>query len=246
MVVKCIPYRGILGIVKSIATRIKYGTYHTKGLAIYLREYNTKLVGRASDIIDACLLDEPRTWNRIKKMAEERVIKSMIDVGAHIGGYTIPLHRKLAKIIAIEPWPTTYKMLQLNKEINNALNVITLNVALGKPEDRNITLCLGYSRSATSSSILTKYSESYCRNVETLTLDEIINNYGSIDLIKIDVEGYELEVIKGISRNLYPRFFVIETTIERIPVIRKIIGGKIIFIEKLVRAQVFNIIVQVY
>jgi len=82
--------------------------------------------------------------------------------------------------------------------------------------------------------------------VETLTLDEIINNYGSIDLIKIDVEGYELEVIKGISRNLYPRFFVIETTRERIPVIRKIIGGKIIFIEKLVRAHLFNIIVQVY
>ena len=39
-------------------------------------------------------------------------------------------------------------------------------------------------------------------NIEMKTLDEICSSLGKIDLLKIDVEGYELEVLRGALRHL--------------------------------------------
>jgi FkbM family methyltransferase len=39
-------------------------------------------------------------------------------------------------------------------------------------------------------------------DVDSITLDALIDKYGSPDLIKIDVEGYELEVLKGLSKKV--------------------------------------------
>jgi FkbM family methyltransferase len=59
-------------------------------------------------------------------------------------------------------------------------------------------------RLATGSKTQEKINKLYdeIKEVETKTLDQLIENYGVPDLIKIDVEGYEEVVIKGLSRKI--------------------------------------------
>jgi len=240
MAIICIPYKGITNLIKSFITRYKYHTYYTQGLTVFIREYHTKIVGRASDIIDACLLDEPKSYNFVKKLAKKGVITTMIDLGAHIGGYSIPLSQILHKIIAIEPWPTTYNLLKLNVKINNIKNVNIINVAVSSPENKEITLCIGQNHSGSTSAHSTG---SYCVQIKTITLDEIWDTYGPVDFIKIDVEGHEIEVLRGFSRRA--KIVQVETQYDRIPKIKKMIKGKVIMVEKLIGGMnLYNVFFQ--
>ena len=61
---------------------------------------------------------------------------------------------------------------------------------------------MGSSRFAKGSKHLKPYSGCWTRPVKVLstTLDDLIEQYGSPDYIKIDVEGYEYEVLQGLSK----------------------------------------------
>jgi len=57
-----------------------------------------------------------------------------IDIGAHIGRYTLEAAKAVGekgKVIAIEPHPSNFKILNENIKLNNLNNVITLNWLLG-------------------------------------------------------------------------------------------------------------------
>lgn len=126
-----------------------------------------------------------------------------IDIGAHIGKYTVPIAKKLGnkgKVVAIEPDPDNFRALLQNIAVNNLYNVIPIQVACSS--DNGETLLYKHPLDPSGNSMVHKSRRSIV--VQTKTLDTIVKDLGLTDvrLIKIDVEGAELDVLKGASNTL--------------------------------------------
>jgi FkbM family methyltransferase len=137
---------------------------------------------------------------------------TVIDVGAHLGRYALISANKVGKggkVIAIEANPLVFQKLNKNLELNRFTNVTSLNYAVystkGKiklffPNEglKNTLFNTVVSDRAISSE---KYIE-----VNADTLDNILYSLNinpmNVNWVKIDVEGAELEVLKGATNIL--------------------------------------------
>jgi FkbM family methyltransferase len=153
--------------------------------------------------------------------------RNFIDVGANIGYFSCLLS-KLAgpagKVLAIEPEPQNFKLLEQNLGINHLTNVVVHPCALG-PTAGSAMLGLYKPSNRGRHSILETNAKSRIK-VPVRTLDDVAKNSGknvsSWSLAKIDVEGYEAFVIDGANETL-PR---IETLVmEFSPALLKKAGG---------------------
>jgi FkbM family methyltransferase len=108
----------------------------------------------------------------------------VIDIGANIGGFSIPASKKARHVYAIEP--ITTEMLKENILLNKAENITVLEIALGNGSVKKIEW------------------GGRSKIIETKTLAEIKNICGGCDFIKIDCEGGEWEIkaeeLEGIRR----------------------------------------------
>jgi FkbM family methyltransferase len=127
---------------------------------------------------------------------------TVIDIGAHIGRYTITSSKQVGntgKVVAIEADPDNFQLLKRNIALNNLTNVLPLNYAVFSTRTRMKL----YEQSASAkynSLMLTRAAKTknYVE-VEADTLDSILklNEVNRVNWIKIDVEGAEFEVLKG-------------------------------------------------
>ena len=117
-----------------------------------------------------------------------------VDVGANIGAYTVLAAGAVgANVTAFEPNPTIYPTLEKNVRLN-ALSerVNTVNAALGRASGNlKFTVDLG-----TESSVAVAGDASNIISVPVLSLDEQLAGQTPF-MIKIDVEGFEAEVLAG-------------------------------------------------
>jgi FkbM family methyltransferase len=136
----------------------------------------------------------------------------VVDIGAHIGRYTIISSKRVGqngKVIAIEAHPGNFEMLNRNIKLNNLTNVIPLNYAAYSKQTK-LDLYWYMENSTGHNSIMLNYkSTNYKGNfvqVNTNTLDDLLlqqqNGINEVNWIKIDVEGAELEVLKGAVNTL--------------------------------------------
>ena len=131
----------------------------------------------------------------------------VVDVGAHIGRYTITSSKHVGangKVIAIEAHPGNYEMLNRNIKLNGLTNVISLNYAVYSKETKIKLFLPGEKSNRTiyNTLISTRATdEEKFVEVNADTLDDLLQNneisHANINWIKIDVEGAELEVLKG-------------------------------------------------
>lgn len=130
-----------------------------------------------------------------------------IDVGAHIGKYTIPMAKIVGKeglVIAIEPHPENYLFLIKNIRLSKLRNIIPLNLAAWK-EDCELKLFIGESSETHSiKRNVTGHTMNKYINIKAKKLDTIVRdlNLKRVDLVKIDVEGAEVEVLEGMTEIL--------------------------------------------
>lgn len=152
------------------------------------------------DVI-AFLEDEEKwIWNyiRLKKGG------AFVDVGADYGKYTVTVAKIIGedgKVIAIEPHPDNYKKLKRNIELNKLNNVVIYNIAAWS--DKQV-LKLYIGKSHGFHSVLKNYGFGSIP-VKARSLDEVLwenDIKRGVVLIKIDVEGAELEVLKGLAKTL--------------------------------------------
>jgi FkbM family methyltransferase len=136
-----------------------------------------------------------------------------VDVGAHFGRYTLIAAKNVGrsgKVISIEAHPRNFRILKKNVELNRLTNVIALQYAVYSKQMRlKLHLPdedLGYTmhHSVVPEYLLSKYEqkekiENNYIEVNADTLDSILGSIGitQVNWIKIDVEGAELEVLKG-------------------------------------------------
>jgi len=123
-----------------------------------------------------------------------------LDVGANIGSYTILASAVAgASTIALEPVPSTFTHLKNNVSINNIENLVTLrNSGAGA---RNATLKFTRNHDTVNHVVSEGEEERDTVEVPVLTVNEICAQRIPF-LIKIDVEGFEMEVLRGASEIL--------------------------------------------
>jgi FkbM family methyltransferase len=127
----------------------------------------------------------------------------VVDAGAHIGIYTVRVSKEVGNngtILAIEPHPTNFECLQKSLGLNKCENVIPVNAAMAS-SCGEITLWL--SDQSVGHSIKLRRSNSSL-SVRSVTLDQLMEDFEltTIHLLKIDVEGATLDVLKGAEKTL--------------------------------------------
>lgn len=100
------------------------------------------------------------------------------------------------KVITFEPHPGNFEILKRNVQINNLDNVEVVNKAVGSA--KKLVKMSGKSNSR----VVNSREEGKGFEVEAIRLDDFFENQERPELIKIDVEGFESEVLKGASRLL--------------------------------------------
>ncbi len=125
-----------------------------------------------------------------------------VDVGANVGSYTILSAAHIgAETISIEPVPETFEHLMRNVALNRIQNrVMACNIALGSSKG-----VLEFTSSLDTVNHVATPSDKGRISVPVDTLDDIVAGKQTPILLKIDVEGFETEVMKGASKTLLQR-----------------------------------------
>ena len=128
----------------------------------------------------------------------------VIDVGANVGAYAIPLAKAFAdiEVHAFEPNPFAVERLRRNLAMNGVGNVLLQQYAVGAQAGRMDLHAFTEEDLGLSSLISPPKEGSRNIPVEVITLDDFYRvNQRPISLIKIDVQGFEFQVLQG-GRNL--------------------------------------------
>ncbi|MDA4112486.1 MAG: FkbM family methyltransferase [Thaumarchaeota archaeon] len=140
------------------------------------------------EAIASLLLHERRASEFLLNLFKPQ--KVFVDVGANVGGYSVRAGAKGMKVFAFEPNPDIFRLMKRNAEINH-VSLDAFQCALGSSNGQARLLVNGASSSISSEEGIP---------VEMRTLDSF--SLPAVDLVKIDVESYELEVLQGARRTL--------------------------------------------
>jgi len=133
--------------------------------------------------------------NTIKEWFQFNPKETFVDVGAHIGSHSLRAAKVGEEVIAIEPNPESFAMLMKNIKDNNFHNITAYNTALWSSEEE---LILQLDQG--SSTIYHDSNERPKVKVKAVPLDKL--KLKKINLLKIEVEGEEVEVLKESAETL--------------------------------------------
>lgn len=129
----------------------------------------------------------------------------VMDVGAHKGYFAlfVKLRYPSSKIFCLEPDPHNFNFLVKNIKLNKKRNIIPLNQALSNTKElRKFYLAEGssVSHSLSSKNIRSKKAIYVkCVDIKSVLHEQKINH---IDILKIDIEGFEYPVLFSLSKNI--------------------------------------------
>lgn len=127
-----------------------------------------------------------------------------VDVGANIGNHCLFFSRRFARVLAFEPNPLAVALLRWNLRANGITNVTVHSAGLAEHAgtaamsvvDRN----LGASHLVAGAADGTAGGDRV--PVDLVRGDDLLLDEAAVDLVKIDVEGFELGVLRGLQRTL--------------------------------------------
>jgi FkbM family methyltransferase len=130
-----------------------------------------------------------------------------VDVGANIGYFSmLAARQKAGKVLAIEPAPKTYDILNMNIKHNMFANVIeSFNIVLGS-EKRTAKFIYSLGpKNHVEYEVDNIRTNLPTTNVNVITLDDLLKSrkeVNKIDFIKVDVEGYEYDFLLGAKKTI--------------------------------------------
>jgi len=122
--------------------------------------------------------------------------KDFLDCGAYMGDSALIFEREYnpSKIYAFEPVQDNYRCLLETIKLNNLEKIIPIDKGLGEKSCTFNFYPLGF---------CSYISEDGKAKMEVISIDEFVNETNpSVGLIKMDVEGFELEALKGAKNTI--------------------------------------------
>ena len=153
---------------------------------------------------------EPRTLGLYQKIVKPG--QTVLDIGANVGSHTLPLAKLVGnsgRVVAFEPTDFAYGKLVVNIALNSELSqrIVPMQSMLVADSQARLEPALFSSWPLENSSDL--HQEHKGRLMDTsgasvVTLDDAADRLelSSVDFLKIDVDGYEYDVLKGGLRTL--------------------------------------------
>jgi len=186
--------------VKADFTTIEYGNEKIK-FVYASNDYIPEKIKKEGKFYESIFLES------LSKLHKENGL--IIDVGANIGNHTIFFGKVLhAEVIAIEPEPHNAFFLDLNVRLNKLQNnVKVLKTAVGKAKgmvriEMNVVNNFGsFTAKPEVNPNSSTVVDAMAIEVETQTIDYLVSNNNrsarNVSIIKIDVEGMEVEALLG-------------------------------------------------
>jgi len=139
----------------------------------------------------------------LRRYFEEITQGVFVDVGAHIGKYTIKVARQVGnngRVVSIEPESSNLEALRANIESNGLSNVTLLNTACWS-KDEKLKLHLAQ---RTGDHSLKNPESAESIEVNALKLDHILEDLSieHVEFIKVDAEGADGEVLEGAEETI--------------------------------------------
>jgi FkbM family methyltransferase len=150
-------------------------------------------------------------WESWVTMVMARIIEPgwhCIDVGANQGYYTLLMADAVGetgRVLAIEPNPRPLEFLQLSLEVNGFLSQVeVVQKAVAECSGEKVKLVVPTRRAmdGTICKAAELTGEGETLEVETVTLDRLTDEWSRVDLIKIDAEGAEEKIWRGMLQTL--------------------------------------------
>lgn len=129
---------------------------------------------------------------------------TVIDVGANIGLISMrsAIRAKNGAVYSFEPYGKTYERLEYHRKLNDFRNIFTYNIGLGST-DEEVAFDTDFQGNPGMFRV-NRHAAAETTRIKVMTLDKFVseNRLQQINAIKIDVEGYETEVLKGAGKVL--------------------------------------------
>lgn len=162
----------------------------------YLNDWVQKVIYQTNNFYEISMLQDIKN-----RLGADKVI---IDVGANIGNHTVFFSKvcRAKKVYSFEPQLNIFNVLKKNVVLNEVDNIVQIyNMGLGKEHtSANITV-LDENNYGMSKLNKVKNGEIEINSLDNILIDKVT----TIDMIKIDVEGMELEVLEG-AKNILIKF----------------------------------------
>jgi FkbM family methyltransferase len=138
----------------------------------------------------------------------------VIDVGANIGLFSVRFSKEFNQVISFEPTSINFECLQEN--ISTLNNIKTYKLGLGEVESTEIISLPAESNNCGAFSIIDFNNHPGDVLTETVTINTLDSYNLKPDLIKIDVQGFDLNVLKGSINTINTYKPIIISEIENI------------------------------
>jgi len=202
----------VVSVIESIATAFN-------GLGLWRGRQTVWGHGMRAKTFDRSLyllMHRVGIMGRSEKAAMAELVKpgmTVVDVGANVGLYTLfmaGLVGPTGRVIAFEPDPELVEMLRENCAANRFTNVEIHNCALGAEPDRLVLHRLTLNSGENHLGSMERGAFRRPVEVVVATFDSLLPDVRP-DFVKVDVQGWELKVLKGMKQALTasrPRVFV--------------------------------------
>jgi FkbM family methyltransferase len=138
---------------------------------------------------------EPDVWRHLMQCVQPGDV--VADVGAYVGLYTLALSQRVrpgGKVMAFEPDPTSFEGLSRHVALNGVVDTVELCQAVVGCEDGSVAFAAGRGSESHVAAGDGGFAEPLM--VRVVRLDSVLRDE-RLDVLKIDVEGYEELVLQG-------------------------------------------------